>query len=383
MARIPAILDRGQEDPGREVRIALVCPYAWDRPGGVQSHVRSLATALVDAGHDVAVVAPTSGRPSASPGANAFNLTTVGRTVPVPANGSVAPIAFGPRVAARTRSALDEFGADVVHAHEPLIPSVSLLAVRASKQPVVGTFHASTDSSLGYAAAQPWLRREVNKIARRTAVSEAALSLAARYFPGDYDIVPNGINVARFAGATPLDLGDKKTILFLGRLEKRKGLEILIQTVASLRDLDPKLVVVGRGPREKPAKALARKLRIDAEWVGAVDDDTIPRLYKSVDVFAAPNLGGESFGIVLLEAMAAGAPLVCSDLDAFVDVAGDAALVAKRNDSRALAAALRAALTGGPVVKGRVEAGRKRVEQFDWPVLVRDLESVYEQAAQG
>lgn len=363
------------------MRIGLVCPYAWDRPGGVQSHVRSLATALVEAGHDVTVVAPTSGRPAASPQANAFKLKTVGRTVPVPANGSVAPIAFGPRVAWRTRAALDEFGPDVVHAHEPLIPSVSLLAVRASRSPVVGTFHASTESSLGYAAARPWLRREVNKIACRTAVSEAARSLAARYFPGDYVIVPNGIDVARFAGAAPLDLGNKKTILFLGRLEKRKGLEILIQTVASLRDLDPKLVVVGRGPREKPAKALARKLRIDAEWVGAVDDETIPRLYKSADVFAAPNLGGESFGIVLLEAMAAGAPLVCSDLEAFVDVAGDAALVAPRNNSRALAAALRLALTGGPDLDERVKAGLKRVEQFDWPMLVRDLESVYEQAA--
>lgn len=380
MARVPAVLDRGQKDPGREVRIALVCPYAWNRPGGVQSHIRSLATALVTAGHEVTVVAPTSGGPTATLGTNAFDLKAVGRTVPVPANGSVAPIAFGPRVAARTRAALDEFGPDVVHAHEPLIPSVSLLAVRASKAPVVGTFHASTESSLGYAAAQPWLTREVKKITYRTAVSEAARSLADRYFPGDYAIVPNGIDVARFASATPLDLGDKKTILFLGRLEKRKGLEILIQTVASLRDLDPKLVVVGRGPREKPAKALARKLRIDAEWVGAVDDDTIPRLYKSADVFVAPNLGGESFGIVLLEAMAAGAPLVCSDLDAFVEVAGDAGLVAKRNDPRSLAAALRTALAGGPDVAERVEAGRKRVEQFDWPVLVRDLEAVYEQA---
>ena len=363
------------------MRIALVCPYAWDRPGGVQSHVRSLATALVGAGHDVTVVAPTSGRSAATPENETFNLKAVGRTVPVPANGSVAPIAFGLRVGARTRAALDEFRPDVVHAHEPLIPSVSLLAVRASKAPVVGTFHASTESSLGYAAAQPWLKHEVKKIRYRTAVSEAARSLADRYFPGDYAIVPNGIDVDRFAGASPLDLGDKKTILFLGRLEKRKGLEVLIQTVASLRDLDPKLVVVGQGPREKPAKALARKLRIDAEWVGAVDDDTIPRLYKSADVFAAPNLGGESFGIVLLEAMAAGAPLVCSDLEAFVNVAGDAAFVAARKNPRALAAAVRNALAGGPEVDERVRAGRKRVEQFDWPVLVRDLESVYEQAA--
>ena len=364
------------------MRVALVSPYAWDRPGGVQSHIRSLAPALTKAGYEVTVVAPSAEKTvdSEANGERSYELITVGRTVPVPANGSVAPIAFGPRVAARTRAALDGLRPDVVHVHEPLIPSVSLLAVRSSTSPVVGTFHAATESSLGYYAARPWLGREAKKIARRTAVSEAARALVSRYFPGDYSIVPNGIDVARFSKALPLDLGDERTILFLGRIERRKGLEILIQAVASLRDLRPKLLVVGRGPREKIARALARRLQIDTEWVGAVDDETVPRLYKSADAFCAPNLGGESFGIVLLEAMAAGVPVVCSDLDAFAEVGGDAVLLAERNNPRALAAGLRVTLGAGPEVRDRVRAGEARAARFDWPTLVQELEDVYERA---
>jgi phosphatidyl-myo-inositol alpha-mannosyltransferase len=365
------------------MRIALVCPYAWDRPGGVQSHVRSLAPALVGAGHEVAVVAPFSRHAndddaSGNSEHSGYEVTRVGRTIAVPANGSVAPISFGPRAAKKTKDALVSFSPDVVHVHEPLIPSVSLLAIRAEVAPVVGTFHAATESSVGYAAARPWLGREIQKVSRRTAVSEDARALAARYFPGDYSIVPNGIDVERFASAQPLELGEGPTILFLGRIEKRKGLEVLIQAVASLRDTGARLVVVGRGPREKASKALARRLRIDAEWIGRVDDDTVPRLFRSADAFCAPNLGGESFGIVLLEAMAAGAPVVCSDLDAFKTVAGDAALYARRNDPRSLAASLRTALFGP--AHDRVAAGRERVKRFDWSNLVSELEAIYQAA---
>ena len=366
------------------MRVALVCPYAWDRPGGVQSHVRSLASALATAGHDVGVVAPLAD--GATPGASsdgAFEVATAGRTVAVPANGSVAPISFGRRAAAETRTALKGFDPDVVHVHEPLIPSISLLAVRAGIAPAVGTFHAATESSVGYALARPWLGRELRKVGRRTAVSEAARALAARYFPGEYRIVPNGIDVKRFASAEPLDLGRRPTILFLGRIERRKGLEVLIQAVASLGDLSPTLVVVGRGPRERAARSLARRLQIDVEWLGAVDDETIPRLYRSADVFCAPNLGGESFGIVLLEAMAAGTRVVCSDLDAFRSVAGGAATLVRRGDPRSLAAALRRNIGEQLVAEERVEAGRRRAEGFDWAVLVDELVEIYREAAGG
>ena len=364
------------------MRVALVCPYAWDRPGGVQSHVRSLAAALATAGHEVAVVAPLADGPAPATSSDAaFEVTPAGRTVAVPANGSVAPISFGRRAAAQTRAALENFVPDVVHVHEPLIPSISLLAVNARVAPAVGTFHAATESSVGYALARPLLRREVKKVSRRTAVSDAARALASRYFPGEYRIVPNGIDVKRFASAEPLDLGRRPTILFLGRVERRKGLEVLIQAVASLGDLSPRLVVVGRGPRERAARSLARRLQIDVEWLGAVDEETIPRLYRSADVFCAPNLGGESFGIVLLEAMAAGTRVVCSDLDAFRSVAGDAATFARRGDPRSLSAALRGNLGGERGAGERVEVGRRRAEGFDWSVLVDELVGIYREAA--
>lgn len=364
------------------MRVALVCPYAWDRPGGVQSHVRSLASALATAGHEVRVIAPVAdGSTPVAPSDAVFEVTRAGRTVAVPANGSVAPISFGPRAAAETRAALEGFDPEVVHIHEPLIPSISLLAVRAGVAPAVGTFHAATESSVGYALARTWLGRELKKVARRTAVSDAARALAARYFPGEYRIVPNGIDVKRFASAEPLDLGRRPTILFLGRIERRKGLEVLIQAVASLGDLSPTLVVVGRGPREGAARSLARRLQIDVDWLGGVDDETIPRLYRSADVFSAPNLGGESFGIVLLEAMAAGTRVVCSDLDAFRSVAGDAATLARRGDPRSLAAALRRNLGEERGAGEKVEVGRRRAEGFDWSVLVDELVGIYREAA--
>ena len=360
------------------MRIGIVCPYAWDRPGGVQSHVRSLAPALARRGHDVTVIAPLVGPEPL--GSEEYATEFVGRAVSVPANGSVAPVAFGPRVAARVKEVLALLEADVVQVHEPLIPSLSLLAVNGSPAPVVGTFHAATDSSAGYRMARPYLRRAAERMTMRTAVSPAARALAARYFAGEYEIVPNGIDVARFADASPMDFGAKKTILFLGRVEKRKGLEVLVQAVALLGDLDVRLVVVGEGPRVRRAERLARRARIDAVWLGRVSEDDVARAYRGADVYCAPNLGGESFGIVLLEAMAAGTPIVCSSLDAFEMVAGDAATFARPGDVAALAAALRDALTT-EITTDRVEAGRKVAMEYDWTLLAGRLEEVFDRAA--
>ncbi len=355
------------------MRIAIVCPYAWDRPGGVQSHVRSLAPALARRGHEVTVIAPLSGPEPL--GSEEYATQFVGRSLSVPANGSVAPVAFGPRVAAQVRDALALLEPDVVQAHEPLIPSLSLLALGASDAPVVGTFHAATESSAGYRIARPYLKRAAARMTKRTAVSPAARALAARYFPGDYEIVPNGIDVARFDNAEPMDFGPKKTILFLGRIERRKGLEVLVRAVALLGDLDIRLAVVGEGPRIRRAERLALRSRIDAVWLGRVSEDDVARAYAGADVYCAPNLGGESFGIVLLEAMAAGTPVVCSSLDAFRAVAGDAALYAPPGDARALAARLREVLAS-PRDGRRVDEGRTTAERFDWSHLTQQLEDV-------
>lgn len=358
------------------MRIAIVCPYAWDRPGGVQSHIRSLAPALVRRGHDIIVIAPLAGPEPL--GSEEYATQFVGRSVSVPANGSVAPIAFGPRLATRLREVIALLEPDVVQAHEPLIPSLSLLVVGASDAPVVGTFHAATDSSAGYRLARPYLERAAGAMAMRTAVSPAARALAARYFPGDYAIVPNGVDVGRFEHAPSMEFGPKKTILFLGRVEKRKGLEVLVRAVALLGDLDVRLAVVGEGPRVRRAERLALRSRIDAVWLGRVSEDEVPRAYRGADVYCAPNLGGESFGIVLLEAMAAGTPIVCSALDAFKVVARDAATFAAPGDVRGLAGALREALTSD--CSDRVEAGRKVALGYDWTHLAGRLEEVFDEA---
>ena len=363
------------------MKVVLVCPYAWDRPGGVQSHVRSLARALVGRSHDVAVVAPLGSALAGAPArADAFSLEPVGRTFTVPANGSVAPISFGPRVARALERRLDALAPDVIHVHEPLIPSLSLLTLGATEPPIVGTFHAARPASAGYRAARHWLSARADRLAARTAVSAAARALASRYFPGDYTITPNGVDVRRFATARPLDLGPKKIVLFVGRVERRKGLETLVQAVAALGDDDVRLVVVGEGPKLHATRTLASRLGVDSVWLGRLDDATLARAYRSADVYCAPNLGGESFGIVLLEAMAAGAPVVCSRLDAFVEVAKNAALYAPPGNPQALAARLGESLARGPSVAAGVENGRERAARFDWGRLARDLEEVYAEA---
>jgi len=355
------------------MRVALVSPYAWDRPGGVQSHIRGLAAALRERGHEVLVLAPRASRRDAP------DATLVGRAVPVPANGSVAPISFGPLAAARLHRALKDFVPDVVHAHEPLIPSLSLLATAAAA-PTVGTFHASAPSSFGYRTARPVLARVAARLAARTAVSDAALALAARYFPGDYALTPNGVDTERFAAAAPIDLGHGRRVLFLSRIERRKGLEVLVRAMGRLR-ASATLIVAGTGPEESRCRRLAAALGVDARFIGHVSEEDKPRVYRSVDVYCAPGLGGESFGIVLIEAMAAGTPVVCSDLSGFRDAIGDAALTVPAGDPGRLAEALDDVLAEEGTAHRLSVKGMARAQSFDWSHLVATVENIYEKVA--
>jgi phosphatidyl-myo-inositol alpha-mannosyltransferase len=358
------------------MKVVIVCPYAWDRFGGVQSHVASLAPALVRRGYDVRVMAPVA-RADSHPD----DIVVVGRAVPIPANGSTAPLAFGPVAAADVKRELELLAPDVVHVHEPLIPSLSLLALRGSNLPAVGTFHAAAESSFGYRASRPALIRAGRRLTVKTAVSEAARSLIARYLPGDYLLTPNGIDVARFASARPLELSSKKKkVLFFGRIEPRKGLDVLIEAMTWLRDLDVQLVVAGSGPDERSARSRARRLGIDARFLGAVDEKDKPRIFKSADVYCAPGLGGESFGIVIVEAMAAGAPVVCSALPAFKAVVGDAAEVAAPDDPGALGGALRCLLTDPEEADRRRRLGELLAASFDWSRQVLAVEKAYGRA---
>ncbi|MGH2700070.1 MAG: glycosyltransferase family 4 protein, partial [Actinomycetota bacterium] len=329
------------------MRIAIVCPYAWDRFGGVQTHVRAQAATLKERGHDVTVIAPQTWLAPRPPGdlEQVDEAVRVGRAVSIPANGSMAPIAFGPVAAVGIRRTLVELEPDVVHLHEPLIPSLSILALLNSHAPCVGTFHASSEGSLAYWTARPLLKRAIERLRVRIAVSRPARDLIERYFPGHYEEIPNGVEVARYESAPPVDLGAGRTVLFLGRFERRKGLEVLIQALTRIRDLEARLVIVGTGPGERACRALARRLDVGVDFVGGVHDDLKAGIFRSAGVYCAPALGGESFGIVLIEAMAAGTPVVCSDLPGFRTVAEGGATLVPPGDPGRLADALREVLT--------------------------------------
>ncbi|HEV3471912.1 MAG TPA: glycosyltransferase family 4 protein [Actinomycetota bacterium] len=359
------------------MKVALVCPYAWDRPGGVQTHVGSLAHALAVRDHEVRVFAPALGRVSDT------DVQIVGRAVPVPANGSIAPLAFGPLAARAIGIALDRFRPDVTHLHEPLIPSLSMLALMRGPGPALGTFHAAADGSLGYRAARPILIHVAARLRARTAVSDAARALIARYLPGDYALTPNGIDTSLYASAVPAELGPGKHVVFLGRLERRKGLEVLLQAMTRLRDIDCDLVVVGRGPEERAARALARRLLVPARFLGVVDDERKASILAAADVYCAPGLGGESFGIVLVEAMAAGAPVVCSSIPGFKAVVGGAAAVVTPGEPGHLADALRRILVDERLAD-RMRARSLQVSRaYDWGRLVANVESIYERVAEA
>lgn len=357
------------------MRVALVCPYAWDMPGGVQSHIRSLASQLRARDHDVLILAPRS-----APVSGDESVTFVGRSVPIPANGSVAPLSFGPRAAIRIKRELERFVPDVLHLHEPLIPSTSLMALLRSEIASVGTFHASAESSAAYALAKPVLTRVARRLSVRTAVSDAARTLVRRYLPGEYHLTPNGIDVATFENALPAALGEGKKVLFLGRLERRKGLEVLIQAMARIRQPDIHLVVAGAGPQEKAMRSLAERLSIRADFLGRVDDPTKASLFKRADVYCAPGLGGESFGIVLIEAMAAGTPVICSDLPGFRAVAANAAVLVTPRDPGLLAGAIKRVLKDGGLAGKMGKAGRISASGFDWKRLVGNVEILYRRA---
>jgi phosphatidyl-myo-inositol alpha-mannosyltransferase len=352
----------------------IVCPYAWDRYGGVQTHTRSLAHALRLRGHSATVVAPQSSGLELSP---EDGVRIVGRAMSIPANGSMAPVSFGPAASQGVRLAMEELEPDVVHLHEPLIPSLSLLALRHATAPTVGTFHASAESSFGYKAATGFLERTMRRLQVKTAVSSAARELISRYFPGDYLLTPNGVEVERFAGERPERMGASKEVLFFGRIESRKGLEVLIEAMTFLRDLDLRLTVAGSGPQERHCAARARRLGIEARFMGRPKEEDKSHVFRSADIYCAPGLGGESFGIVLLEAMAAGTPIVCSDLPGFRAVASEAAVLVPPDQPRALAGGIRGVLEDEFTARSLAKAGRSVASLYDWSGLAAGVERAY------
>jgi phosphatidylinositol alpha-mannosyltransferase len=366
------------------MNLGIVCPYEWTVPGGVGNHVRALATELRRAGHRVDVLAPAE-RPVAEPG-----FVGLGGSVGVPYNGSVARIAFGPRTLVRVRRAVARGGYDLLHVHEPLSPSTGLLAtVQSGRVPVVGTFHANLDRSLALEAATPLLRRVYDRLGARIAVSASARDTWQRRFGGTMTVVPNGVAPEFFASPKPLEgwKQDGPTILFVGRLEPRKGLEYLVRAFLRLKPAFPRLrlLVVGRDDRGQQAKAMAMvppRLRPDLVFVGSVPQADLPSYYASADVFCAPSLGGESFGIVLAEAMAVGLPVVCSDIGGYRDVVRDGAdgLLVPPRDPEALAGALAGLLDNPARLAAMGEVAAAAARRYAWEVVAGQVAEVYRTA---
>jgi phosphatidylinositol alpha-mannosyltransferase len=363
------------------MRIGIVCPYDWDFPGGVQFHIRDLAEQLIEWGHEVSVLAPASEDVE-----RAVWFVDAGRPIAVPYNGAVARVQFGPMAAARVRRWISDGDFDVLHLHEPGIPSLSLLACWAASGPIVGTFHAAHPRSRALNAASPFLVPALEKLSARVAVSEEARATLTDHHGGDAVVIPNGINFELFAGAIPQDRWTNLTLGFVGRFdEPRKGLAVLLDALPLILEGYPelRLIVAGRGDVDAVVGHLPVSIRDHCEFLGMVDDQTKAELLASVNVYVAPNTGGESFGIIVAEAMSAGAPIVASDLAAFHAVLddGNAGVFFSNGDHRDLARVVSDLLDDK---QARIELGiRAQIAalRFDWSQVAAQILSVYEMIA--
>jgi phosphatidyl-myo-inositol alpha-mannosyltransferase len=362
------------------MRVALACPYAWDAPGGVQTHVRQLAARLRDHGHEVLVVAPAFAPPPEP------YVRAVGRPLRIPYNESVAPVAPTPGARRRVRAALHVFGPDVVHAHEPLVPGVGMFAIRATDRPAVGTFHAFAERSVLFSGAAPMLRPSWRRLDARIAVSNAAAAFVRKRFPEDgVRVIPNGVEVELFASAEPAPLPDGRRILFVNRLDRRKGFPVMVEAFRRLvaEWPDALLVVAGDGRDRGAVRDLRPEVRTRVVMLGDVAHANLPPFHAACEVFCAPATGRESFGIVLVEAMAAGLPVVASDIPGYRDVAreGIEAILVPPRDPGTVASALGRVLGNKDLAAALGAAGRERARRFSWDAVAAEVEGVYREVA--
>ena len=365
------------------MKIGIVCPYAWDVPGGVQAHIRDQAETLIEMGHDVSVITPVE-----DPASLPTYAVDGGRPRSVPYNGSVARLTFGVKATARVRRWIREGEFDVLHVHEPLAPSLGVLACWSARGPIVATVHSSIERSrvlvTGYYLAQTALE----KISALVAVSEHARRTIVDHLGGDAVLIPNGVRVDHYQDAPPLREWPGPAIGFLGRMdEPRKGLPILLEAFAGIRARVPEatLVIIGPGDVDEVLADVPEALRAGIVVLGRLDEADKARALASLDVYVAPNTGGESFGIVLLEAMAAGTPVIASDLDAFARVldGGRCGALFPVGDSAALADTVVTLIEGEDARARLVEAGSRRAEAYDWRTVGVDLIDVYASVTAG
>ena len=353
------------------MKIALVSPYDFAFPGGVTVHIEQLAQEFIRQGHETWIIAPSSQPANTLP---VDRFVRLGVPVPVPAGGSVARLSLSPWLLRNVRELLERERFDVVHVHEPLTPLLPWLVLHSSKTINIGTFHAYHDQSRIYPWAAPSLRHWFRKLHGRIAVSPLAKMFVERHFPGDYRVIPNGIDLNRYqqdAQPFPQYLDGKINVLFVGRMEKRKGLKYLLMAYSRLKWQFPnlRLLVVGPGTPDKDSfRVLGEHSLRDVEFVGGVSQDDLVRYYKTADIFCSPATGRESFGIVLLEAMASGTPIVASRLKGFQTVLeeGMQGLMAPPKDDVALADALRQMIQD-PTMRSAMGAfGERRAYEFRW-----------------
>ena len=366
----------------RLLNIGIVCPYGWDAPGGVQAHIADLRTYLVNQGHKVSVLAPT-GDEAALPDW----VVSAGKPLSVPYNGAVARVLFGPIAFAKVKQWISENEFDLLHLHEPAIPSISLLACWAAEGPMVGTFHASAKKQKASFAIVPILEPVIEKLSARIAVSEAARETLIAHLDTDAIVIPNGIYAAKMRGNIRPEWSGE-TLGFMGRFnEPRKGLKVLIDALPIISRFLPnvKVLVAGPGDPEEFLSQIDPELRSRIEFLGRLSESEKADFMSSVGAYIAPNTGGESFGIILAEALAGGAAVIASDIPAFSALLekGKYGKLFNSEDSTDLAKVVIDLLRERSARDSMAQAGQSYAQKFDWDVVAKDIFEVYEMAIVG
>lgn len=364
-------------------RIGIVCPYGWDTPGGVQAHIADLATYLISQGHHVEVLAPVTEEVELPE-----YVVNAGKPLAIPYNGAVARILFGPIAFSRVRQWIAQGDFDLLHLHEPAIPSISLLACFAAEGPMVGTFHASAKKQKAIFAIGPILEPVIEKLTARIAVSEAARSTLTEHLETDAIVVPNGIYAKKLSSGKLDERWSGRSIGFIGRFEEpRKGLAILVDALPSIIKAIPdiRVIVAGPGNKEQFLENVPVDLRARFNFLGRISEEEKADFLHSIGVYVAPNTGGESFGIILAEALAAGAAVVASDIPAFEALLGDGAYgtLFTSEDSKSLAGSIIEVLQNTEKRNSLRSAGKDYAQRFDWDEVAERIYDVYEMAMVG
>lgn len=364
-------------------RIGIVCPYGWDTPGGVQAHIADLATFLISQGHHVSVLAPTSDEENLPE-----YVVSAGKPISIPYNGAVARILFGPIAFARVRHWISQGEFDLLHLHEPAIPSISLLACFAAEGPLVGTFHASAKRQKAIFAIGPILEPVIEKLTARIAVSEAARETLTEHLETDAVVVPNGIYARRLAQGKTNDQWSGNSIGFIGRFqEPRKGLMVLVAALpAIIREIpDVRIIVAGPGDSNEFLEGVPQHLRGRFSFLGRISEDEKADFLHSIGLYVAPNTGGESFGIILAEALAAGAAVVASDIPAFQALLGNGKYgeLFTSEDPASLSQTISTLLKNKERRDQLKVDGKIYAQYFDWDEVATRIYDVYEMAMVG